>query len=820
MAGFSLFGYEIKKQSKKGKDKSENNTKGISFVAPNEEEGTDNVVSALGYGGGAYGHYMDIDGTAAKNERDLIFKYRDVAQHPECDSAIEDIVNEAIVSDGTTSSVSLSLDDVDQPDRIKELIRTEFDKIIEMLDFSWKGHEIFRKWYVDGRLYYHKVIDDENPKKGIVDLRLIDPTRIRKVRDVKEEVDSKTGVKLVKDSTEFFIYQNNSLINNNMGLRISKDSITFVTSGAVDPSQKRVLSYLHKALKPVNQLRMMEDALIIYRLSRAPERRVFYIDVGNLPKGKAEEYMRAIMAKHRNKIVYDQQTGDIKDNSKHMSILEDFWLPRREGCLDLSTKISLLDGRDVELFQLILEYQAGIKNWTYSVDHHTGEIMPGLISWAGITRKNSEIVKVYLNNGKIITATPDHKFILSNGEKVEAKDLKTDDHLMPFMGHDSSIKNAKEIESVIVNKMVLCDKRMDVGTLTIDEHHIHHSHHNFALTDGIFVMNSRGTEISTLPGGCLDLHTKVRLNDGRLLNILEIESELKEQNELWTISCDPITGEIVPGLISWAGLTQRNVEVMRITLSNEKDIICTPDHKFPVMNLGFVRADELKFDHCIISGDDEENLFIDRIEWLSEKMDVGTLTIDSDEIYHDYHTFLLDAGIFTKNSSLGEIEDIEYFRRRLYKSLNVPVSRLEQDNGFNLGKASEITRDELKFHKFILRLRKRFSFLFVDMLKTQVILKGILDYDEWQRISPYINIKYAHDNHFAELKAADILSDRLNLLSSVENHIGVYFSKEWVRKNVLMQTDKEIEIIEEQIAKEKEAAGGDDNDAEDDYTRY
>ncbi len=466
-----------------------------------EDEGIGNVINA----GGHYGQYVDINGDQTKSEKELIFKYRDISQHTECDAAVEDIVNESIVSDDDSSPVSLIMDDLDQPDRIKKMMSEEFENIIAMLNMNWYGHDIFRRWYVDGRLYYHKIIDESNPKNGLIELRSIDPTKIRKVRELKKEKDPKTGAEIIIGASEYFIFQNDSLGNKSQGLKIAKDSITYVTSGLLDPSRKRILSHLHKALKPVNQLRMMEDSLVIYRLARAPERRIFYIDVGNLPKGKAEEYLRNIMAKYRNKMVYDAETGDMKDDKKHMSMLEDFWLPRREG--------------------------------------------------------------------------------------------------------------------------------------------------------------GRGTEISTLPGG----------------------------------------------------------------------------------------------------------------------------------------------------ENLGQIDDIEYFRRKLYKSLNVPSGRLEQEQQFNLGRSTEISRDELKFQKFINRLRKKFSALFIDILKTQLILKGIVTEEEWETIRSDISVDFLKDNHFSELKDAELLRERLGTLREIDEYAGRYYSVEWIRKNVLMQTEEDIENIIKQIDDE----GMNDNNDED-----
>jgi hypothetical protein len=480
-----FFGFEIKKKDQEKDDRTR-----ASFVAPmDEDEGIGNVINA----GGHFGQYVDINGDQTKSEKELILKYRDISQHTECDAAVEDIVNEAIVSDDDSSPVSLIMNDLDQPDRIKKMINEEFEHVVSMLNMNWYGHDIFRRWYVDGRLYYHKIIDEANPKNGLIELRSIDPTKIRKVRELKKEKDPKTGAEIIIGSTEYFIFQNESLGSKAQGLKIAKDAVAYVTSGLLDPSRKKILSHLHKALKPVNQLRMMEDSLVIYRLARAPERRIFYIDVGNLPKGKAEEYLRNIMAKYRNKMVYDAETGDMKDDKKHMSMLEDFWLPRREG--------------------------------------------------------------------------------------------------------------------------------------------------------------GRGTEISTLPGG----------------------------------------------------------------------------------------------------------------------------------------------------ENLGQIDDIEYFRRKLYKSLNVPSGRLEQEQQFNLGRSTEISRDELKFQKFINRLRKKFSALFIDILKTQLILKGVVTNEEWEDIRSDISVDFLKDNHFSELKDAELLRERLGTLREIDEYAGRYYSVEWIRKNVLMQNDEDIEDIIKQI---------------------
>lgn len=470
-------------------------TQPVSFVPPTTDDGSTAIAA-----GGYYGQYLDLEGDAAKTDVDLIRKYRIAAEQPECDMAIENIVNECIIHEYNENPVDLNTDDLDQPNSIKKAIKEEFTHVLRLLNFNLNGSDIFRRWYVDGRLYYHIIVDEENPRDGIQEIRGVDALRIRKVREIKEETDPATGARVVRTLDEYYLYQDGGLQKSDVGLKINKDAICYVSSGILDASRKRVLSPLHKALKPVNQLRMMEDALVIYRLSRAPERRIFYIDVGNLPKGKAEEYMRTIMNQYRNKLVYDAQTGEIRDDRKHMSMLEDFWLPRREG--------------------------------------------------------------------------------------------------------------------------------------------------------------GRGTEITTLPGG----------------------------------------------------------------------------------------------------------------------------------------------------DNLSQIEDIIFFQKKLYRSLNVPISRLEPDNGFNLGKSSEITRDEVNFQKFIDKLRKKFSAVFLELLRTQLLLKNVITEEDWDELKENIRIDFRKDNFFAELKESEILSERINQLNAISPYVGKYFSENWVRRNILRLTTDDIEDMSEEMAEESEAA--------------
>ena len=481
-----FFGFEI---NRKGKEPLR-----PSFVPKTEEDGA-GVIQA----GGHFGAFIDMEGDKAKTDIDLIMKYRDISSQPECDAAIEDIINEAIVGDTNEAPVNLILDDLEISDKIKKGMQEEFDTILKLLNFHSNGHEIFRKWYVDGRLPFHIIIDTDKPALGIKQLNYIDPAKLKKVKEVEHDVDPTTGAKVISKVDEYFVYQDERLNVADQGIKIYPDAIAFCTSGQMDPSRKRILSYLHKALKPVNQLRMMEDSVVIYRISRAPERRIFYIDVGNLPKGKAEEYLRGIMNQYRNKLVYDAKTGDIKDDRKHMSMLEDFFLPRREG--------------------------------------------------------------------------------------------------------------------------------------------------------------GRGTEITTLPGG----------------------------------------------------------------------------------------------------------------------------------------------------ENLGQIDDILYFQKKLYKSLNVPVNRLEQEAKFTLGRSTEISRDEVKFKKFIDRLRKRFGDLFMQLLKTQLLLKGIITEKDWSGWKEKIGFDFIEDNYFSELKQNEMVRERFDLLSNVQEHVGKYLSHEWVAKNVLRMSEEDMKDMEAQIEAETKA---------------
>ena len=475
-----LFGFEIKR--KQGQELP-------SVVPPSPIETGSTVVNTGVNAGGHYGMVMDLEGTI-KNENDLIRRYREVSQYSDCDGAIEDIVNEAIVADEDKRSVELKLDELKVSASIKSKIKEEFDNVLRILKFDERAHELFRSWYIDGRLYYQILIDENNIKQGIVELSYIDPRKIRRIKNIKKER-NKQGVDVVKEIEEYYLYNDKGITEQTtQGVKLALDSVVYAPSGYVDQNTGMMMSYLHKAIKPVNQLKMIEDSLVIYRISRAPERRIFYIDVGNLPKLKAEQYVTDIMNKFRNKIVYDATTGETRDDRRHLSMMEDFWMPRREG--------------------------------------------------------------------------------------------------------------------------------------------------------------GKGTEITTLPGG----------------------------------------------------------------------------------------------------------------------------------------------------QNLGEIQDIEYFQGKLYHALNVPISRLQPQQGFSIGRSQEISRDEVKFNKFIVRLRKKFSVLFSNALRVQLIAKGVIRADEWDEIRPFLKYDYLEDNHFSELKDSEILMQRIQSLQALDPYVGKYYSQTWVRKNILRLDEDEIEQIE------------------------
>ena len=496
-----LFGYEI---TKKVSGKPEPQL--VSPIPKRDNEGGATVT----VGGGYYGQYVDLSGTSSASDHELIVSYREASNQPECDAAINDIVDGAIASGDTSSPISLHLEDLNQPPKVKEEILSEFNKILQLYKFNHNASQYFRDWYVDGRIYFHVIIDDKNPQKGITELRPIESTHISKVKEIQKVLDKKTGVEYEKVIDEYYVYSpsiNDKNVDKTNGIKIAKDAIIQANSGLFDSSKTRVIGHLHKSMKLVNQLRYMEDSLVVYRVSRAPERRIFYIDVGNLPKGKAEEYVQQVVSRYRNKLVYDASSGEISDDRRHMSMLEDFYLPRREG--------------------------------------------------------------------------------------------------------------------------------------------------------------GRGTEITTLGGG----------------------------------------------------------------------------------------------------------------------------------------------------ENLGQIEDVQFFQKKLYRSLNVPLARLEQESQFSVGRASEISREEVKFQKFIDRLRKKFSFMIIDALRVQLILKGVITEDDWNSIEESINIDFLEDNYFSELKEFEIMRERLEMAQQMDDLLEKGFvSKKYIRQQVLKQSDEDMAQMDKEIEDEKPEEGEEDDD--------
>lgn len=884
--------------------------------------------------GAYYGTYVDLEGSV-RNELELVSRYREMSLHPECSMAIDDIVTESISQDTNNQIIKINLEQLKQPDTIKKKIETEFEEILHLLNFKNIAEELFRRWYIDGRLYFHIMVDENNPKQGIQELRFIDPRKIRKVREVLKQRDPRTGVEKISAVSEYYVFNDRGMTAQsytasvNQGTRIALDSIVYVPSGMLDAKSVMVISHLHKAIKPLNQLRMIEDAVVIYRLSRAPERRIFYIDVGNLPKLKAEQYVHDIMVKYRNKLVYDANTGEIRDERKHLSMLEDFWLPRREGCLSLNTKIKLLDGRDVELGQLIVEYKSGKTNWTYSVSPE-GTIVPGKISWAGVTRTDTEVLDIHLDNGEVVTATPDHKFILRNGLQIEAQALQEGASLMPlymreaYVTHNQnglypqiqdnksgtwqfvhrmvakSIFGEKQPNEVVHHKDFTRINNTPENLMYMDkqDHFLYHSHcgtkswqnsdrdthiQRLSASGKAFFSTERGQqrkqEISAFNQICKNVWKG--LESGR-----EKIKQLRATDKL-ILSHDEYVKKWSPGLnsaMSSLGVeaarkkilvdreqltpeafrekySQRNkiayqkrtnnidlvsienrireLLVQNINASNS-DIVSAVASIYPKLNLKKLRK-FLKY-----QGYDSISDFIARrlgenfvskkrsvqVEMVSnhqvvkivrrtDRIDVGTLTIDEHHEHHDYHNFALSSGIFVMNSkgteittlppgqNLGQLEDVVYFRKKLYQSLNVPMTRLDDQTGgglAGLGRSAEITRDEVKFFKFIQRLRRKFAQIFDDTLRVQLSLKGICSVEEWEKLKQDITYDFMSDNQYYEMRDADVTQTRIALAAQVEPFVGKYFSQQWVKRQVLRMTEDEIQEMKKELDEEQAQA--------------
>jgi hypothetical protein len=912
-----LFGFSIENDEKKSKSI-------ISPVPPNDEDGVDHYIQA-----GFYGQTIDIEGVY-RTEYDLIRRYREMSLHPECDGAIEDVVNEAIVSDLYDSPVEIELSNLNASDKLKKVIREEFKHIKEIMDFDKKSHEIFKNWYIDGRLFYLKVIDVKKPEEGIQELRYINPMQMKHIRQEKK-TNNNIGPNLsalnnfnanqitYPEIEEYFIYTpganypSGTLSSSSKGaVKIAKDSITYCTSGLVDRNKGTVLSYLHKSIKALNQLRMIEDSLVIYRISRAPERRIFYIDVGNLPKVKAEQYLKEVMSRYRNKLVYD-------------------------ACLDMNTKVPLLDGRTLTLTQITDEFNQGKRLWTYSCDPNTGKFAPGLISWSGVTRKDEKVMKITLDNDKTIVCTLDHKFPVWNRGKVEAKDLQIGDSMIPFYTRKKEIcskkknltyqqiyendsKNWKYVHRMVSkwkdannldNQWTFNEKFLSSDKKTIhhknfnrydntpenlvrmnnaDHFYYHGNNANFSILDKneLSKISRKGSNIlieklktdpefrnsysQAIKGGWGDEQRKCASDRGKKRpksHFIEMsnlanesrwqgensEEQRKNHSDRQTIEYTQEVFDLVKYCIENDYKFEQTLEYLNENL-NFEEWRSLNSNKNPRKGKGIIPLEKFNYHNLtnvckklgFNSWSDYKNSYVYKnhkikfIEFLEESIDVGTLTIDREEIYHNYHTFALDAGIYTCNSNgevrddrkymsmmedfwlprreggrgteittlpggqnLGELSDIEYFQKKLYRSLGVPESRIAGGgDGFNLGRTSEILRDELKFSKFVGRLRKRFANMFNDMLRTQLILKNIVSPEDWNVMSDHIQYDFLYDNHFAELKEAELLTNRLTLVTSMEAYIGKYFSTEYVRKKILRQSDSEIIEIDAQIDDEIE----------------
>jgi hypothetical protein len=960
-----IFGFEIGKAI--GKERSKNIE---GFSTPISTDGTIEINGSMT--SAYYGHVLNIDDINVNDEKGLILKYRMAAAQPECDLAVSDIVNAAIVSDSDTAPVTLTLDALDYPEEIKRSLRDEFDNIVKMLNFSFDGHDLFRRWYIDGRIYFHLVVDPENTHRGIVEMRLIDPLKMKKVKEVTTRTNKETGTRVKYVSDEYYLYTED-LQTSTEAVKIHPDSICYVPSGILEESGTFAISYLHKCIKLVNQLRIMEDSLVIYRISRAPERRIFYIDTGNLPKGKAEEYVQGIMSKYKNKLVYDASSGEVREDRKSMNIMEDFWLPRREGgrgteittlpggCLSMDTKVSLLDGRELSIAEIDSEMKQGKELWTYSCHPSNGKIIPGKISWAGVTQESAQVMKITLDNGEDIICTPDHKYPIYDKGFVEAKDLNVGDSLIPLYRRSKDLAKTHRggYEQYFDNltkkwyfthrtvadtfKDSLCkhwiykleNNRYDI------RHHIDHNKNNnnpdnlcwMSWEDHSLYHNDNACwpEYAAALGGKAYLEKMQNFKESdpegyaaycEKLSIDHIErwknqefrdkaiagmknfysnlspEKLKELTEIRKVNSKKGNEKLQTLLENieykkwysdqikegWKNISPEIRESRSIKISNASSDMWKGESG-ELLRQKHALTQKIEYDHSMLIfiidlikdktshqfslndvvnelNDNSEMLELLRdinknkkvpnwklsdgytstiverlvchygyygwadfrrkcsihnhriiaIEYLDEPIQVGTLTIDN-----EYHTFALSCGVFTKNSNLGEIDDIVFFQKKLYRALNVPVGRLEADNAYNMGRVSEISREEVKFQKFINKLRRKFSLLFIDTLRVQCILKKICTQDEWKTIRDSISVDFIEDNYFSELKEFEILKERLDVLEKIESHIGVgkYYSKKWVRSNVLNQSDEDVERMDSENAEEEVGGKKDDESSED-----
>lgn len=900
-----LLGFEIKRES----DTENPEDQPLSFADPLNDDGALTVGTALG---GSYSVMLDIEGSA-KTEAELVTKYRGMFLHAEIQQGVEEITNEAISVDSNEKVVEIILDDTELPDKAKDMIVEEFEEILRLLDFSNSAYETFQRWYVDGRLNYHVIIDKKNLKEGIKELRYLDPRKIRLIREMDDRTkDPHTGVNMKRVRKEYYAYAENGFgaIQNQRlgsssassqqvaGFRIAKDAIVRVTSGLMNENNSLVLSYLHRSIKPLNQLKMLEDATVIYTLTRAPERRVFYIDVGNLPKAKAEQYLHDMMARHKNKLQYDSTTGDISDSRKFM-------------CYDLGTKIPLLDGRTLELRELIAEHEEGKKNWVYSCDPETGKFYPGPVSWAGVTKHNAEVVRVTFDNGKSVTCTPDHKFPVWGKGFVEAQHLTPEDSIIPGYRRQKAIAfDGNEYEQIYKNETQKWEYThrevakwkaevnlreeftFSAGYAEAPKTVVHHRDYNrYNNNPENLVMMSHRDHLLFHQAGSVDYTRElVELVDSCAKLGMSMNATIAHVNAqplhmvMWrALNIDNcLKGRDVENLTftykdlkriseecNFSGWREfcRSYETFEREANGRKkrgftSVKGSPEHYKKISEAHKGQAYSAKTWKVIHpSGDVEvvENLSaycrennlhrsnikrdygsrgyhaeqlvnhrIVSVEPLVDKITVGSISVDNNETYHSHHTYLLDAGVYTKNTmtedfwfprregnrateieplaggtSLQDNENLTYFQNKLFKSLGVPLARLQPETMFSLGRSNETTREELKFSKFTRRLRSRFSQLFDKCLEKQLVLKGIMSPEEWDEVKDKIRYDFMKDNHFEELKHAEVMRERMSTVRDMQDSIGTYFSHQWVMKNILMMSEDEIKEMRKQIEKEK-----------------
>lgn len=947
----NIFGFSIK-PSKKVEESPP------SIVSPSNTDGS--IVIDGGVFGEAYGLAFDIDGQI-KSELELINRYRTLASFPEVSEAIEDIVNEAIPISSEEEIATLNLDALKVSSSIKGKISESFDEVLNLLDFNTRGHEIFERWYVDGKIHFQVLLDIDKPKEGIKELREIDPRKIKKIKNIKKKMQP-SGVEVIDSIDEYFLFNDKGFSNTAAsGIRLSPDSVIMSTSGLVDQTNGLILSNIHKAIKPANQLKMLEDAVVIYRFTRAPERRVFYIDVGGLPKGKAEQYVTDIMNKFKNKLTYDAHTGGVADAKKHLSMMEDFWLPRRDGgkgteittlpggCLSMDTKVSLLDGRELSIAEIENEMRDGKTLWTYSCDQFSGEVKPGLITWAGVTQKEAKVIKITLDNGESVICTPDHKFPMYGIGFVRADEMKVGDSLIPLYRKREQISKHKKLDYEqlfnnstkkweythrLVAKFVDLEQHVyetegkfdvihhknhdrfnnDPSNLVMmnwRDHSRYHKEHGFSVEDqkrGSAAASARlklmrETDEEQYRNHCESIRLQFKiwfdsLTDDEYATYIESVSDgvrkyidnlsdedRQKRDEISSKNLILATNALFekrkdPGYRKWlgeqisAGFNEETRKrcseqvdeklgkywdsdegkTRRTQLVNEQSYDYSYDashdaikhiidmvkgkttHEVTLRDvvsslnanpkiLGeFLDANSQKkirnwepsrgFNESNVTGlvkhfgydswkdfrkkESLHNHRVVSIEEITEPMTVGTLTIDGNEKIHGHHTFALSVGIFTKNSNIGQLDDLEYFKDKLYHSLNVPISRMKPETGFSLGRSNEVSRDEIKFAKFIDKQQIKFSQLLLGALRIQLIAKGIINSSDWESISQKIRIRFARDNYFSELKEIEILNNRAQVAQSIDSMVGKYYSKSWVQKKILRMTDEEIAEVEEQ----------------------